>query len=79
MSLSLVLLTNNGIFFPDLQVTDGYKVTLQHGNITCVFTGDDAGVSVESHLIIILHRCVLLVGNLQGALGDVVDLGRTDG
>lgn len=75
----LVLLTKNGIFVSVLQVTDGDKVTLHHGNITAVFTGDDGGLSTECHLIVILHRCVLLVGDLQGALGDVVDLDRTDG
>lgn len=70
----LVLLTNDGIFVSVHQVTDGDKVTLQDWNIGAVFAGDDAGLSIESHLVVILHRCVLLVGDLQGALGDVVDL-----
>lgn len=77
--LLLLLLTNNGIFVSALQVTNGHKVTLHHGNITAVLTRDDGGLSIECHLIVILHRCVLLVGDLEGALGDVEDLARTDG
>lgn len=72
-------LTNNSILVFVLQVTDGDKVTLHHGNVAAVLTGDDCGLSVECHLVVILHRCVLLVGDLQGALGDVVDLARRDG
>lgn len=73
------LLTNNGIFLSILQITNGDKVTLHHGNITAVITGNDGGLSIQCHLIVILHRSVLLVGDLQGAFGNVVNLTRTDG
>lgn len=73
------ILTNNGIFVSVLQVTNRDKVTLHHGNVTAVLTGDDAGLPIERHLIVIFHRCVLLVGNFQGTFGEVVDLVHTDG
>ncbi len=52
---SLVPLTNYGIFVSALQVTNGDKVTLHHGNITAVLAWDDGGLSVECHLIVILQ------------------------
>lgn len=72
------ILTNNGILVFVLQVTNGDKVTLHHGNITAVLAGDDGGLPVERHLIVVFHRCVLLVGNFQGPFGEVVDLVHTD-
>lgn len=53
--LLLLLLTNNSIFVSVLQVTDRDKVTLHHGNITAVFTGDNGGLAIECHLIVILY------------------------
>lgn len=75
----LVLLTNNAIFLFVLQVINRDEVTLHHGHIAAVLAGDDAGLPVQSHLVVVLHRGVLLVGDLQGALGNIVDLTRTDG
>lgn len=69
------VLTNNGIFVSFLQVANRDKVTLHYGNVTAVLTGDDSGLPVECHLIVILQWCVLFVGNFQGTFGDVVDLG----
>jgi len=48
-------LTNNGIFVSVLQIGDRDKIALHHRNITAVLTGDDAGLSIECHLIIILY------------------------
>lgn len=39
-----------------------------------VVTGDDGGLAIQSHLIVILKRCELFVGDLQSALRDVVHL-----
>lgn len=70
----MCVLTNNAIFLLVLQVADGDKVALHHGHVTAVLAGDDGGLAVQGHLVVVLHRRVLLVGDLQGALGDVVDL-----
>lgn len=70
------LLTHDGVLLPVLQVTDGDEVTLHHGHVGAVLAGDDARLSVERHLVVVLHGRVLLVGDLQRALGDVVDLDR---
>lgn len=67
-------LTNNAVFLLVLQVADGDKVALHHGHVAAVLAGDDGGLAVQRHLVVVLHRRVLLVGDLQGALGDVVDL-----
>lgn len=53
--LLLLLLTNNSIFVSVLQVTDRDKVTLHHGNVTAVLTGDNGGLAIECHLIVILY------------------------
>lgn len=53
--LLLLLLTNNSIFVSVLQVADRDKVTLHHGNITAVLTGDNGGLAIECHLIVILY------------------------
>lgn len=73
------LLTNDGVLLFVLQVTDGDKVALHQRNITAVLAGDDGGLAIQCHLVVVLHRCVLLVGDLQGALGDVVNLARAGG
>lgn len=75
----LKLLTNDGVSLFVLQVTDGDKVALQQRNVAAVLTGDDGGLAVQRHLVVVLHRRVLLVGDLQGALGDVVNLARAGG
>lgn len=75
----LRLLTNNGVLLFVLQVADGDKVALHYGDVAAVLAGDDAGLAVQRHLIVVLHRRVLLVGDLQGALGDVVNLARAGG
>lgn len=75
----LRLLTNDGVLLLLLQVADGDKVALHHGDIGAVLAGGDGGLSVQRHLVVVLHRRVLLVGDLQGALGDVVNLARAGG
>lgn len=70
----LRVLTNDSVFLSVLQVADGDKVALHHGNVAAVLTGNDGGLSVESHFVVVLHRRVLLVCDLQRAFGDVVDL-----
>lgn len=68
------MLTDDAILLLALQLADGDKVTLHHGHVAAVLAGDDAGLGVQGHLVVVLHRRVLLVGDLQRALGDVVDL-----
>lgn len=75
----LKLLTNNGVSLFVLQITDGDKVALQQRKVAAVLTGDDGGLAVQRHLVVVLHRRVLLVGDLQGALGDVVNLAGAGG
>lgn len=48
------MLTYDGVFLPGLQVSNRNKLTLHHGDIMAVLTRDDACLSVESHLIVIL-------------------------
>lgn len=72
-------LTNNGVLFFVLQVANGDKVALHQRDVAAVLAGDDGGLAVQRHLVVVLHRRVLLVGDLQGALGDVVDLVREGG
>lgn len=71
--------TNDVVFLFVLQVTNGDEVALHHGNVAVVLAGDDGGLAVQRHLVVVLHRCVLFVGDLQGALGDVVNLARAGG
>lgn len=68
------LLTDDGVFLLALQVADGDKVALHQRHVAVVLAGDDGGLAVQRHLVVVLHRRVLLVGDLQGALGDVVNL-----
>lgn len=68
------LLTNDGVFLLVLQVADGDEVALHQRDVAGVLAGDDGGLAVQRHLVVVLHRSVLLVGDLQGALGDVVNL-----
>lgn len=79
LRILLKLLTNNGVFLFVRQVTDGDKVALHQRNVAAVLAGDDGGLAVQRHLVVVLHRRVLLVGDLQGALGDVVNLARAGG
>lgn len=51
----LVLLTNNAIFLFVLQVINRDEVTLHHGYIAAVLAGDDAGLPIQSHLVVVLH------------------------
>lgn len=71
------MLTYDGVFLPGLQISNGNKLTLHHGDIMAVLTRDDACISIESHLIVILKWRELFVSDLQGAFGDVVDLTTT--
>lgn len=48
-------LTDNGVLVPSIQISDGDKVTLQHGNVVAVVTGDDTRLAVQSHLIVVLQ------------------------
>lgn len=67
-------LTHNGVLVPSIQISNGDKVTLYHRYIVGIVTGDDGRVAIQSHLIVILKRCELFVGDLQSALRDVVHL-----
>lgn len=67
-------LTHNGVLIPRIQISNGDKVTLHHGNVVAVVTGDDSRLAIQSHLIVVLKRCELFVGDLQSALRDVVHL-----
>lgn len=51
----LRLLTNDGVLLFLLQVADGDKVALHHGDIGAVLAGDDGGLSVQRHLVVVLH------------------------
>lgn len=67
-------LTHEGVLVCVFQVPDGHEVKLHGGQVLGVLAGSDGRLAGEGDLVVVLHRRILLVGRLQGALGEVVDL-----
>lgn len=51
----LKLLTNDGVSLFVLQVTDGNKIALHQRNVAAVLAGDDGGLAIQSHLVVVLY------------------------
>lgn len=71
--------TYDAVLLSGLQISNGDKVTLHHGDIAAVLARDDARLAVEGHLVVILQWRELLVGDLQGAFGNIEDLRTATG